>query len=234
MQLAARTGAWAKSGAPLPPGVVEIDYLEVGSAANSYIDTLLKGWKYSWKFSITASCQSNEECGFFFGGIPTNVNSSSYGRLSMAFFSPAPNNFSYTNGEWKYARINVDRSNFHAYTISNPDGLYIDGTYAGASQTLSHPDFAALDSPSLFCYSFMNNDGTKKNYYSPSKFTRIKDAKIWDDSDNLVLDMIPVRIGDVGYMFDSSRPNAGPTGNGLFPNTNAKGAPFILGPDKTT
>ena len=128
MMVGARTAAWAKSGAPLPPGSVEIDYLVVGSAANSYIDTLLKGWKYSWKFSITASCQLNEgECGFFFGANPMDVNSSSAGRLTMAFFSSAPNNFAYTNGRWDYTRINVDRSNFHTYTISNPDGLYIDG-----------------------------------------------------------------------------------------------------------
>lgn len=49
------------------------------------------------------------------------------------------------------------------------------------------------------------------------------------DGDTLVCDMIPVRVGDVGYMYDRARPNSGPLGNGLFGNVGA--GQFICGPD---
>ena len=46
--------------------------------------------------------------------------------------------------------------------------------------------------------------------------------KAWDESDNLVLDLIPVRVGNVGYMFDR-------VSGQLFGNSGT--GSFVLGPD---
>lgn len=45
----------------------------------------------------------------------------------------------------------------------------------------------------------------------------------------LVRDFIPVRVGEVGYMYDRANPNGGPLGNGLYPNVGT--GDFVLGPD---
>lgn len=45
------------------------------------------------------------------------------------------------------------------------------------------------------------------------------------------VDMIPVRVGNIGYMYDRANPTGGPLGNGLYPNSGT--GSFILGPDKT-
>ena len=49
-------------------------------------------------------------------------------------------------------------------------------------------------------------------------------CKMWDREDNLMADFIPVRVGDVGYMYDR-------ISGQLFGNSGT-GA-FIIGPDKT-
>ena len=49
-------------------------------------------------------------------------------------------------------------------------------------------------------------------------------CKMWDGEDNLMADFIPVRVGDVGYMYDR-------VSGELFGNSGT-GA-FIIGPDKT-
>ena len=49
-------------------------------------------------------------------------------------------------------------------------------------------------------------------------------CKMWDREDNLMADFIPVRVGDVGYMFDR-------ISGQLFGNAGT-GA-FVIGPDKT-
>lgn len=53
--------------------------------------------------------------------------------------------------------------------------------------------------------------------------------KAWNNG-VLVRDLIPVRVGQTGYMYDRANPTGGPLGNGLYPNAGA-GA-FVLGPDK--
>ena len=50
-------------------------------------------------------------------------------------------------------------------------------------------------------------------------------CKMWDREDNLMADFIPVRVGDVGYMYDR-------ISGQLFGNAGT-GA-FVIGPDKTT
>ena len=53
--------------------------------------------------------------------------------------------------------------------------------------------------------------------------------KAYDDSGNIVLDMVPVRIGQIGYMYNKVNPRSGPHGNGLY--SNAGTGNFYLGPD---
>lgn len=44
------------------------------------------------------------------------------------------------------------------------------------------------------------------------------------------IDLIPVRKGNVGYLYDRANPQSGPLGNGLYPNMGT--IAFKLGPDK--
>lgn len=46
----------------------------------------------------------------------------------------------------------------------------------------------------------------------------------------VVLDFIPVRVGQSGFLYDRANPTEGPYGNGLYPKSGA--GEFVLGPDK--
>lgn len=48
----------------------------------------------------------------------------------------------------------------------------------------------------------------------------------------LVRDFVPVRVGQVGYLYDRANPTGGPSGNGLYGS--ATSTPLVAGPDKGT
>ena len=66
-------------------------------------------------------------------------------------------------------------------------------------------------------------DFPQKNTDSNPK-SAISYCKMWDKEDRLMADFIPVRVGDVGYMFDRV--------SGELLGNNGTGS-FIIGPDKT-
>ena len=108
--------------------------------------------------------------------------------------------------------VNIDFQKFNLYK-GNYNKLYINGTLAGTS---SNSTIFTLNFP---YYLFALNINGSVSNLGPKK---IKMCKIWN-GESLLLDLIPVRIGQTGYMFDKVSKkllsNQG-TGN------------FILGPDK--
>lgn len=106
--------------------------------------------------------------------------------------------------------------NLSLYNIYKADynKLYINDALVGTSSrsvafTLNFPYY-------LFA---LNTNGSVSNLGAK----KIKMCRIWD-GDSLLLDLIPVRKGQVGYMYDKvSRQLLGNQGTG----------DFILGPDKT-
>ncbi len=57
---------------------------------------------------------------------------------------------------------------------------------------------------------------------------RIFGAKF--DNGTSSLDLVPVRVGTVGYLYDRANPTGGPSGNGLYGS--ATGTALVAGPDK--
>ena len=65
--------------------------------------------------------------------------------------------------------------------------------------------------------------GTYNSYYRTSK-SRIHYFRVYSFDDGLILDFIPVRVGDIGFMYDR-------ISGKLYGNSFSSGN-FILGPDK--
>ena len=59
---------------------------------------------------------------------------------------------------------------------------------------------------------------------------RVRYFKLWDSTDTLVRDFVPVRVGTAGYLYDRANPTGGPLGNGLYGS--ATGTPLVAGPDR--
>lgn len=136
--------------------------------------------------------------------------------------------FTYTEYEGKYFYISKP-DNVHLYSkISDTQRhivdynsenhyCYFDGNYVGA--TTAMPSSNLTNSVMLWC---IINNGEAQNISE----TRIFSVKLFDRIYNtLVCDLIPVRVGQVGYMYDRvTRKLFGNAGTGAF----------VLGPDVAT
>lgn len=108
--------------------------------------------------------------------------------------------------------------NWHALTFRNKI-TYIDGTaIAGASSGKGNPVGAVY----LFCARTYARD-TDYGIYGIGTTKQIRKFKMFDGNMNVVSNFIPVRVGNVGYMYDK-------VSGQLFGNAGA--GSFILGPDK--
>ena len=92
----------------------------------------------------------------------------------------------------------------------------VDGVTQALVTMFEHVD-GAIKSFGLFDFPQRRTDSTPKS--------AISYCKMWDGEDSLMADFIPVRVGDVGYMYDR-------ISGQLFGNAGT-GA-FVIGPDKTT
>ena len=61
-------------------------------------------------------------------------------------------------------------------------------------------------------------------------YARFASAQFWDADNNLALDLISVRVGTAGYLYDRANPTGGPSGNGLYGS--ATSTALVAGPDK--
>lgn len=126
----------------------------------------------------------------------------------------------YNAAQWTYLKpttfTEAQLLNFHIIKGKLND-IYID-------DVLNHPTVNAAPSPNLIYPYFLFAANNAGNPYYATSYLRIKYFKLWDRNDNLVRDMIPVRVGVTGYMYDRvTQKMFGNQGTGQF----------IIGPDKT-
>lgn len=211
MDMAARTGAWSPSGAPLPYDE-EVEYLE--STGTQWIDSGIKPGPITRVEAIFAMTTFTDNCGLF-GARGFISNAVSFYNLFII------NNTGYRvrwdwSGSGNYKTSEVDTSTAATYILGAAGG---DITRNGVSLMPVSETKATLNHP-LYIFNF-NNNGAPYLQGANAKFWLVK---IYDGK-TLVFDAIPVRVGKFGYLYDrvSDRllGNAG-TGD------------FIIGPDKTT
>ena len=198
------------------PYDAEIEYLE--STMTQYIDT---GAVPTNTTEFELSCYYDNDVGY-----PTGENIFGMRYLLGAQWRYSISNYKAING-CGYAAFGNNRRaqtteiGIHEYIFSYKNGIFSNGHNISKSIDISNDVPPITPIPSswslwLFAGNFPNEDymdGTKgKVYY----------LKIWDNG-VLVRDFIPVRVGDVGYMFDRVSCK-------LFGNQGT--GQFILGADK--
>lgn len=189
------------------PYDAEIEYMQGDGV--SYIDTGIICSNDS-KVELKAKINNNTIVNGMFGS-RIYVN-----QLSRCFYLYSLNTpqvqFGFNNtGE----NVKTETSAEHTYIIEK-NGCYIDGVKVW---NVSNAPFVCPSSALLFsCHTGSNG----LNVESRMMTGRINYCKIWN-SNVLVRDLIPVRVGTTGYMYDKvSKQLFGNSGTGSF----------ILGPDK--
>lgn len=212
MMLGARTAAW--SGKPLPYDA-EVEYLE--STGTQYIDTgVLANGEFDVEYTIQTPSSADFTSQFMVGGARSasqHLNLGQYepnGRFTLGFL-----------GKYWVAATSVIAANTR-YTVKihyayGSQTATINGTNA-TSSTLT-----GTEALNLNVYLFKRNFYGASDTIPPMK-GRMYALKMWRDG-VLVGDFIPVRRGNVGYLYDR-------VSGELFGNAGT-GA-FVIGPDKTT
>ena len=196
MMLGSRTGAW--SGAPLPYDA-EVEYLE--STGTQWIDT---GYTKS-------------QCPYFSLDVQpliTNVDSAMFGAYTGGYtVQQYMGRWRWFDGGWTLTDIPVDITRTTNIT-KNANGWFVDGEITKTSSGL-------IGNLSLVLFGFNSNNGVNGG----TKSLRVNQLSLFDKNSILVADFIPVRKGNIGYMYDR-------VSGQLFGNAGT-GA-FVIGPDKTT
>ena len=198
MLTGARMGVWRPSGAPLPYDA-EVEYLE--STGTQWIYT---GYTESQcpYFSLDVQPLITNVDAAMFGAYPDGYSVQQYlGR------------WRWFDGGWTLTDIPVDITRTTNIT-KNANGWFVDGEITKTSSGLRGNLILAL-------FGF-NRDGGMSN---GTKSLRVNQLSLFDKNYSLVADFIPIRKGNIGYMFDR-------VSGQLFGN-DGTGA-FIIGPDKTT
>ena len=196
MMLGARTAAW--SGKALPYDA-EVEWLESTG----------KQWIYT---GYTAF-----QCPYFSLDVQpliTNVDDRMFGAYTDGYaVQQYMGRWRWFEGGWTLTDIPVDITRTTNIT-RNANGWFVDGEITRKSGYLR-----GVLSSGLFG---VNDRGVKTASKHP---IRVKRLSLFDKNSSLVADFIPVRKGNIGYMFDRvSGEMLGNTGTGAF----------IIGPDKTT
>ena len=210
MMLGARTAAWAKSGKPLQYDA-EVEYLE--STGTQWIDTgvtmtndLFDSAETTITVLPTGQTSSTHN---FFGDGTSWYNGYTFGYHSD-YILQASNGFKSTQGP-------VEFSITRPKTLTvNKNGFALDSEVASINGASSR-----VSSGTLLLF------GCRRNgmFFTATQFSgRIYLAKMVSKGVS-IFDFIPVRVGDVGYMYDRASGQ-------LFGNSGT-GA-FIIGSDKTT
>ena len=204
MQLAARTGAWAKSGKPLPYDA-EVKYLE--STGTQYISTMLIPTRVHVGLKPIGAATPYHSNAYF--GV-NNGGSRTTGLASKTKDTLTAINYEFSSVEFPALWEVFHEVYFDRNTVS------VDGVTQALVTRFEKVD-QAIKSFGLFNFPQRYSGSTPKS--------AISYCKMWDREDNLMADFIPVRVGDVGYMYDR-------VSGQLFGNSGT-GA-FVIGPDITT
>jgi hypothetical protein len=200
------------------PYDAEIDYLQ--STGTAYINTgitPLLTYSVEMEFKWLSPYSDVDASGTLFGTM-NGWNKNTF-MVVMSYTSSSKRIYNC----WGNNNVNNNNSSYiigladswHPLTFRGRR-TYIDGKdIAGATSTSGNP----VGSVYVFCANYMNT-GT----YGKGTTKQIRSFKMYDGSSNLVRDMIPVRVGTTGYMYDK-------VSETLFGNDGTGN--FILGPDKT-
>jgi hypothetical protein len=189
------------------PYDAEIEYLE--SSGTQYIDTRIN-LTTNFKCEIKAQYLQNN---YVFDTMVGCYDGTNYGVVLGLNRSSKP--YIQLGGDSSYATSSVSTGTIlHIYTTQllnrtlsiNVDGVTNTASYSGSL-------------PNMSMYMFGRKKTTTAGSLANAK---IYYCKIWNGG-NLVFDAIPVRVGNVGYMYDK-------VSGKLFGNAGTGN--FILGPDK--
>ena len=217
MMLGARTGAWAKSVAPLPYDA-EVEWLQ--SDGYSFFDTKISGSSevsIDLNFLLKVGNNTSQNCVIFgsrtANGVLQYVLLSSHRNGSGVWgFGTDP------SGHYRYGWLNstVDFERFNFKNTAKHNVMVINETNKIVVENSSFDNLLNL-------YIFAWNSNRSKTFQNPDR-CRFCGGRIYL-SGELVRDYKVVRVGNVGCLYDS-------VSNQLSPNAGT-GA-FIIGPDKTT
>lgn len=209
---------WTKPN-PLPYDA-EVEYLE--STGTQYVDTGVIGGSNS-RVKIVASSSNNATALALFGSRESNtvagfsvwqyatIGASSGVRFDFYGNSSATTRFVLATGQWSTTAQNtVEKSGAENW---------LNGVQAGSNPSAS---FACQQNFYLLA---INTAGTASYPF----VGKIYSCEIYDGS-TTVRSFVPVRVGQVGYLFDRANPTGGPLGNGLYGSATA--TPLVAGPDK--
>ena len=199
---AVRNGAWSPSGAPLPYDA-EVEYLE--STGKPYISTMLIPTRVHVGLKPIGAATPDYVNAYF--GV-NNGGSRTTGLTSETKDTLKARNYYYNSVEFSALW-----GEFHSVCFDR-DTVSVDGETKALVTDFSKTG-DVIKSFGLFNF--------PQKYVGSTPKSAISYCKMWDREDNLMADFIPVRVGDVGYMYDR-------VSGQLFGNSGT-GA-FIIGPDK--
>ena len=202
MMLGARTAAW--SGKALPYDA-EVEYLE--STGTQYISTMLIPTRVHVGLKPVGAATPYYDNAYF--GINNN------GSRTSGLFSETKDTLKAVNYDRRIVEFPALWGVFHEVSFDR-NTVSVDGVTQALIVVFKHPD------PNVISFGLF--DFPQKATVSTPK-SAISYCKMWDGEDNLMADFIPVRVGDVGYMYDR-------ISGQLFGNAGT--GSFVIGPDKTT
>ena len=180
------------------PYDAEVEYLE--STGTQWIDT---GYTKS-------------QCPYFSLDVQpliTNVDSGMFGAYTSGYsVQQIRGRWRWFDGGWTLTDIPVDITRTTNIT-KNANGWFVDGEITKTSSGL-------IGNLSLVLFGVNFN----KCITSGTEFLRVNQLSLFDKNSSLVADFIPIRKGNIGYMFDR-------VSGELFGNAGT--GEFIIGPDKT-
>ena len=202
MMLGARTAAW--SGRALPY-YAEVEYLE--GTGKQYISTMLIPTRVHVGLKPIGEAKPPDANAYF------GVNNG--GSRTTGLVGETKDTLKAVNYYYNSVEFSALWGEFHSVCFDR-DTVSVDGE-TKALVTDFYGNAEGIKSFGLFDFPQKATNSNPKS--------AISYCKMWDREDNLMADFIPVRVGDVGYMYDR-------ISGQLFGNSGT-GA-FIIGPDRTT
>lgn len=192
------------------PYDAEIEYL--GSSGTQYIDTGLIG-DIDLNFEVTAKT-NNVSSYYVILGDRASSNSRRYTLITSNSVNPTQEVYFTFNTSANQVTANGSVNNVLNFRTYKKDDLkcYINGTLKGTLRT------ATFTTPNNVILFGMRNNGTLANLLNGA----ISSCK-FSKNGVLLRDFIPVRVGQIGYMYDK-------VSKQLFGNAGT--GDFVLGPDK--
>ena len=202
MMVGARTAAWSDKHLPYD---AEVEYLE--GTGKQYISTMMIPTRVHVGLKPIGAATPYYANAYF------GVNNG--GSRTTGLLSETKDTLKAVNYNRNIVEFSALWGELHSVCFDR-DTVSVDGETKALVTDFSRTD-NAIKSFGLFDFPQRNTDSSPKS--------AISYCKMWDREDNLMADFIPVRVGDVGYMFDRV--------SGELLGNNGTGS-VIIGPDKTS